>query len=173
MKLFDHYDNDGAIFSTCRKYRYALFRLWNLNEPLVMFIGLNPSTANEHDNDPTIRRVMKFAFDWGYGGVYMMNLFPLVSTDPAALSNFYSPFHDIEDAENIKWLEKAYDKCEEVIFAWGAFPQAQKKAEQVIKMFPSAKALEINQDGSPRHPLYVKGDRIPIPFVRVHLLPHS
>lgn len=48
-------DKDGAIFSDDRKYRFALFRMWDLKAPNVMFIGLNPSTANEHDNDPTIR----------------------------------------------------------------------------------------------------------------------
>ncbi len=159
------FDNNGAMFSPCRNYRYALFRIWELKLPLVMFICLNPSTANELENDPTIRRVIRFARNWGYGGVYMMNLFPLVSSNPLALLDFYdTPFHDIELENNNKWMEKVSLRCEEVIFAWGAFPEASKRSNDVIKMFPNAKALIINKDGTPRHPLYVKGNTIPIQF---------
>jgi hypothetical protein len=159
------FDNNGALFSPCRNYRYALFRMWYINDPLVMFIGLNPSTANEHDNDPTIRRVIRFAQDWGYGGVYMMNLFPLVSSNPDALLNYESnPLHVAAQVENNKWLEKAYDKCEKVIFAWGNFYQAQQRAKEVMQMFKNAEALAINKSGSPRHPLYVPGNVTPQPF---------
>ncbi len=163
--MADLFDNNGAIFSDDRKYRYALFRKWKLNSPLIMFIGLNPSIANETTDDATIRRVCRFANDWGYGGVYMMNFFPLVSTDPKALLDFYdTPFHDIELEKNNKYLDEICNKCEDVIFAWGSFQEARKRAEEVTKMFLGAKALIINKDGSPRHPLYVKGDVTPIIF---------
>ena len=59
-----------------------------------MFIGLNPSTANEITNDPTIRRVQRFAFDWGYGGVYMMNLFAYITAYPKELEHAESPAHN-------------------------------------------------------------------------------
>ena len=65
----------GAIFSRCKNYRYALWRNWDDLKPDVMIIGLNPSTADEKENDPTIVRCIKFAKSWGYGGVCVTNLF--------------------------------------------------------------------------------------------------
>ena len=157
MSLFD---NNGAVFSDDRKYRYALFRLWDIKKPSIMFIGLNPSTANEVDNDPTIRRVIRFAFDWDYGCVYMMNLFGFVTPYPKDLINCSDPI-----GENDKWLEKVFDKCEDVVFAWGSFPEAADRAKKVITMFPNAKALWINKDGSPKHPLYCHSNLKPIPYL--------
>ena len=156
------FENNGAEFSPCKKYRYALWRIWDESKPIIMFIGLNPSTANETTDDATIRRVKRFAVDWGAGGVYMMNLFPLVSTNPKVLLDFYdTPFHDVELEKNNHWLCDISFKANQIIFAWGAFKEAHKRAKTVIKMFPDAKALLINQDGSPRHPLFVKGNTIP------------
>ena len=110
------FGNNGAKFSTDRKYRFALWRIWDESKPCIMFIGLNPSTANESTDDPTIRRIKKFASDWGYGGVYMMNCFPYVSTNPDDLKDFGNT------AMNDHWLNQVAEKCSETIFAWGAFP---------------------------------------------------
>lgn len=77
---------DNAFFSSDRKHRIWLCRIWDSTKPRIMFIGLNPSTANETSNDPTIRRVKSMANSWGYGGVYMMNLFTFISTDPKKLN---------------------------------------------------------------------------------------
>ena len=74
--------NKGAEFSPCQKYRYKLWRIWDNTLPLVMFIGLNPSTANEINDDHTVSNVGKIAKSNGYGGFYMMNSFPFISTDP-------------------------------------------------------------------------------------------
>ena len=73
----------GAIFSSCRKYRYALWRNWDETKPCVMIIGLNPSTADENENDPTITRCINFAKSWGYGGVCVTNLFAYCATVPS------------------------------------------------------------------------------------------
>lgn len=152
----DLFNENGAVFSECRKYRYSLVRVWNIKQPSIMFIGLNPSTANETKNDPTIRRVIKLAFDFGYGSVYMMNLFPLVSPHPEALKEFYNtPFHDIELEKNNELLKKVAMKCDEIVFAWGNFPIAHKRALEVIEMFPGAKCLKKNKNGTPGHPLYM------------------
>lgn len=156
--MSDLFQSSGAEFSKDRKYRYVLWRIWD-NRPKVLFIALNPSTANENSDDATIRRIKKFAFDWGYGGVYMMNLFGLVTPYPQELIKHADPIGD-----NNGWLEKIAPKCEKVIFAWGAFKEAKERSDQVIKMFPDAYALVINSDGSPRHPLYVKGDVKPVPY---------
>ncbi|MCH7724433.1 MAG: DUF1643 domain-containing protein [Bacteroidetes bacterium] len=158
MELFD---NNGAEFSEGRKYRYVLWRIWDNNKPLIMFIGLNPSKANEEKTDNTITRVKRFAFDWGYGGVYMMNLFAFVSTDPKKLL-FRS--HEKIGYFNNNYLKQIAEKCDKIIFAWGSFKEAQERSIEIIKMFPEGQALIINSDGSPRHPLYVKANTIPVKF---------
>lgn len=148
----------GAEFSDCRNYRYALWRIWDSSKPLVMFIGLNPSTANETDNDPTIKSVCRIAKNNGYGGVYMMNCFPLVSTDPSRLQEVYDCLHETEDIENMRWLLEVRRKCKDVVFAWGNFKIVEQRAKSITGYFKDAKALHVNKNGSPKHPLYCKGD---------------
>lgn len=149
----------GAEFSACRNYRYVLWRIWEVNKPKVMFIGLNPSTANEISDDPTIRRVKSMAQNWGFGGVYMCNLFAFISPYPEDLKSWADPV-----ADNDKWLAKAATLSQEIVFAWGNFKEAQMRSKEVIALFPNAKALIINKDGSPRHPLYVPGNTSLIKF---------
>ena len=81
------FSKSGAVFSDCRKYRYALWRIWDENKPLVMIIGLNPSTADEISNDPTITRCKSFARACGYGGVLVANLFGFRATSPNELGH--------------------------------------------------------------------------------------
>lgn len=145
------FEKNGALFSECRKYRFALWRIWDENKPFVMFVGLNPSTANENKNDATISTVTRFARDWGYGGVYMLNCFPFISTNPKDLEK--------PDAEKMEENEKNllhYGKrASLVIFAWGGFEIVKESGQdaRLTWMFPGAKALKINADGSPHHPL--------------------
>ncbi len=152
MELFKKNSN-GAKFSSDRKYRYALWRIWSSEKPFVLFIGLNPSTANETQNDPTIRRVVNFAFDWGYGGVVMCNLFGIVSTDPKILESHPDPI-----GNNDLTLPYFGNLASEVVFAWGNFEQANNRAKTIARMFPDGRALMLNKNGTPRHPLYVKAD---------------
>jgi len=123
-----------------------------------MFIGLNPSTANETSNDPTIRRVQSMAKSWGYGGVYMMNLFTFISTDPKKLNIKQGNVHNADN-----WLIDTAKQSDKVIFAWGNF-NVFGRDEEIKKLFPNAYALFINKNGSPKHPLYCKSDIQPIPF---------
>jgi len=146
--------SSGSEFSECRKYRYALWRIWDLSKPLVMFVGLNPSTANETTNDPTIRSVIRIAKANGYGGVYMMNCFPLVTPYPGELElSGDMEFNDYR-------LKKVARLCNAVIFAWGTFSvvKEQGRDRALTEMFPNAYALAINKNGSPKHPLYCKTD---------------
>jgi|SRR6185369_546378 len=147
MNLFD---NNGAHFSECRKYRYFLWRIWDKEKPLVMFIGLNPSTANESTDDNTIKRVMGIAKNLGYGGIYMMNCFPFISTNPDDLKDFGN------NAINEHWLYINSKVCRDVVFAWGNFKIVSEtlRDKELIAMFPNAFALKINKNGSPKHPLY-------------------
>ncbi len=158
----DLFDDTGAEFSECKKYRYMLWRIWDKDKPLIMFVGLNPSTANQVSDDPTIRRVKRFASDWGYGGVYMMNCFPYVSTNPENLRE------NGKDELNDRCLKMVGKKCEKIIFAWGSFDIVKEmgRDKELKEMFPNAEALIINQDGSPRHPLYVKSNTKPVNYGR-------
>ena len=86
--------NKTATFSECRKYRYTLWRRWDglFASGYAMFIGLNPSTADETNDDPTIRRCIGYARDWGYGGLCMTNLFAFRATLPKNMKavDFYA-----------------------------------------------------------------------------------
>jgi hypothetical protein len=151
-------DNIGAIFDPTHTFRYALWRIWDRSKPCVMFVGLNPSTANETTDDPTIRRVKGFAKAWGFGGVFMVNCFPLVSSDPTALDYYMLRFDGADIVHNDRHIMEAYTMmCNRVVFAWGAFDivNLSGRDEQMKKMFPDARALILNKNGSPRHPLYV------------------
>lgn len=149
----------GATFSECRKYRYALWRIWDAQLPLLMFIGLNPSKADETNKDNTIGKVTKVAEHNGYGGFYMMNLFAVVSKKPEVLKTDPDPLGD-----NDGWIEKIALKCKDVVFAWGDFKEARQRAEKIKELFPNAFALHINKNGSPKHPLYCLDKTKLIPF---------
>lgn len=142
----------GAKFSDCRNYRYALWRIWDKSNPLVMFIGLNPSKADETENDHTINSVERISKYNGYGGFYMMNCFPFISTDPKKL---YDCSHSIK---NETCLKEVACLCKDIVFAWGNFEVVKKLGVDYIlsQWFPNAKALRINKKGSPKHPLYCK-----------------
>jgi len=144
------FEDSGAEFSNCGKYRYALWRIWDSTKPLVMYIGLNPSVADAYRDDPTIRRVRDFTNRFGFGGFYMMNLFAWITPYPEELklsSNLIG--------ENDTWLKNVSLKCEKIVFAWGS-ANVSNRSNEIIKMFPDAFCLGKTKNGSPKHPLYLK-----------------
>lgn len=154
-KLF-HTEPDikkGAQFSECGKYRYSLYRIWDENLPLIMVIGLNPSTANHETDDPTIQSVTRLAKFNGYGGFYMTNCWSYISTDPDEL------VIDSSMSGNIRMLYEISKSCKDVLFAWGNFDIVKKmrKDQELIGMFPDALCITKNKNGSPGHPLFKKG----------------
>jgi hypothetical protein len=149
----------GAIFSDDRAYRYALWRFWDASKPKVMFIGLNPSTANESEPDNTIKKVIKIAINNGYGGLYMMNLFGIVSADPSILKSHQWPI-----GGNDKYLSDFVSEVKDIVFCWGNFKEAKERGEWAKRIFPKALCLRHTKDGNPWHPLYCKDDTKLIPF---------
>lgn len=137
-----------ALFSEDRKYRYYLKRIWDENLPYAMVIGLNPSTANEEDDDTTIQNLIKLLSGSGYGGLFMMNLFALVSSNPDDLRSCPNPVGD-----NDKYLKSISDYCDDVFFAWGSFKQAEYRIKFVVKQFPRALCFGRTPNGRPLHPL--------------------
>lgn len=160
MMLFEQKIESGAEFSTCGKFRYSLWRIWD-DRPKVMFICLNPSTADATKSDPTMRRIEGFARSLGYGGFYICNCFPCVSTDPKKI--WWEPDSDLVNYLTIANLSQ---ECSNVIFAWGTNRLIQRTERDQLFMdyFPNALALKVTKDGYPAHPLYLKADLKPVPF---------
>lgn len=154
----------GAKFSKDRLHRLCLSRSWERNKPSVAFIGLNPSTADENLDDPTIRRCVNFAQSWGAGTLFMVNLFSLYATDPNVMMNHRSPNID----ENNKWLLEIARQSEIVVAAWGNHGSHQSRDSDVMEKLGwvgvEAKCLGFNKDGSPKHPLYVPANMPLVPF---------
>ena len=151
----------GATFSPARKYRYTLHRIWDVDKPTMAVIGLNPSTADETKDDPTIRRCIGFAKLWGYGGLYMLNLFAYRSTDPAALKIVKNPI----GPDNDKAILEVASKCKLVIAAWGNDGAIDGRGHAVRNLLTGfgldVHCLKKNMNGTPAHPLYLPGDLQP------------
>lgn len=148
----------GATFSPCGLYRYTLRRAWG-NGLIVAFVGLNPSTADAREDDPTIRRCTRFARDWGFDGMVMLNLFALRSTDPHGLLGVDDPVGPGNDAV----IAAIAQASAMVVGAWGAFPLAKSRAADVVELVGGAKfaVLGTTKDGQPRHPLYMPASTRP------------
>ena len=142
----------GAQFSPCRKWRYALWRTWEEGNGHAMFIGLNPSTADETQDDPTVRRCIGFAKRWGYGGIYMLNLFAFRSTDPKELLRVPQP----QGPETNQFLRMYATSAGVIVAAWGAFELARDRGTFVESLITRPLyCLGVTKSGAPRHPLYV------------------
>ena len=105
----------NATISDCQKYRYALSRTWDCKERAVLFIALNPSTADEKNDDPTIRRCIDYAKNWGYGILLVVNLFAYRTTNPEKLRYVKNPVGNDNDQHIIKLSKKA----NLIVAAWG------------------------------------------------------
>jgi hypothetical protein len=153
-----------AIFSGDRKHRYLLSRRVALADGEVLFIMLNPSTANEVKDDPTIRRCMGFAETWGYGILTVCNLFAYVTSDPDVLRSV----DDTVGRDNDAYIACCALRAQLVICAWGAFDEARGRDDQVLDLLSrnmvDAWCLGLTKDGYPLHPLYVAARRHPVPL---------
>jgi hypothetical protein len=143
----------GAELSLCRTYRYALWRRWS-EAPSVLFIMLNPSTADESQDDPTIRRCISFARQWGHGGITVANLFAFRSPYPGDLREASDPI----GPENDQWLRKLAGQSGAVVGAWGNHGSYLQRGQAVAAMFPNVQCLGMTKLCQPRHPLYVAAD---------------
>jgi hypothetical protein len=143
-----------------KQYRYALWRIWDPELPAVMFICLNPSTADARLDDPTLVRCMGFARDWGYGGVYTANLFAWRATDPREMKKAKSPVGPDNDRVILEFAEKA----DKVIAAWGNDGAWMGRADAVRELVSNLHYLKMNRSGQPAHPLYLPGSLVPLPW---------
>lgn len=148
----------SAVFSPCRKYRYALWRKWDdrLDAKMVAFIGLNPSTADETQDDPTIRRCIGFAKAWGYGSLCMLNLFAFRATDPKEMLAADDPVGPDNDF-TIQRMSLRVD-C---VAAWGTHGTHRGRDKAVRGMVENLHYLRLTKDGHPAHPLYLPATLTP------------
>lgn len=150
-----------TVFSECRLFRYTLWRQWDLtNSTYVMFIGLNPSTADEKLDDPTIRRCIQYAKDWGFGALCMTNLFAYRATEPIKMKSYPNPV----GPENDRWLVACAREAGVVVAAWGNNGQFLGRNEEVMNLLDHLHCLRITKERQPEHPLYLPKNAVPVPF---------
>lgn len=150
----------SAVFSDDRVYRYELRREWGPG-PTLAFIGLNPSTADETLDDPTIRRCIGFAKREGCGSMVMVNLFAYRATDPRQMKAALHPV----GPENDKHIVQATRTARAIVAAWGVHGSYLARDYDVLSILPfPADALGITKGGYPRHPLYVRADAPLVPY---------
>jgi hypothetical protein len=155
--------NRAAVLSDDGRYRYHLSRWWESRGPVMNFLMLNPSTADADVDDPTIRRCISFARREGCFAVNVANLFALRATDPAVMASDPGRV----GPENDQWLERYLDVAQVdgcfLVAAWGSHKIARDRAAIVAERARLrgviVHCLGKTADGSPRHPLYVKGDQ--------------
>lgn len=182
----------SARFSPCRTWRYTLTREWgersipliergSLGESTyvrgrmeavrtVAFVGLNPSTADETTDDPTIRKCKGFAKSWGYDRLVMLNIFALRSTDPKGLYQGrvarvpLLPVNVI-GPENDDWIAVEAAAADMVVCAWGTHGALYGRGEDVAECLRGINVplhvLGLTKHGHPKHPLYLRGDTKP------------
>jgi len=160
----------NAIFSADRIYRYTLSRnlgdLFTVGKPgYVAFCCLNPSTADETADDPTIRRCIGFTKLWGYSAFVMVNLFAIRATDPKVMLMHPEPV----GAANDEWLLKTAKDAAVFICGWGNDGEHKGRSLEVTRALRSAgvhlmRLGELTNCGQPRHPLYLSSKLEPIPL---------
>ena len=144
---------DGAEFSDCGRYRYKLWRTWDDARPPVLFIMLNPATADAKRNDPTIRRCIGFARDWGFGGVRVGNLFAWRTPYPEVLRSVTDPVGQDNDGA----LHEMAGGAALVVAAWGVHGAWRDRARAFRQTFSHPlHALGITKAGEPAHPLRLR-----------------
>lgn len=145
----------SATFSPCRTWRYLLTREWDDNLPALNVVGLNPSTADETIDDPTIRRCIRFAHEWGYGRLLMTNIFAFRATDPRALRTEQNPIGPDNDA----FLVNTARRSKTVAIAWGNHGALYGRDLAALALLRSARTgiwcFGLTKTQQPKHPLYL------------------
>ena len=155
----------SAILSECGQYRYYLSRNWGHGKS-VCFIMLNPSTADASEDDPTIRRCVGYAKDWGYKGIEVINLFAYRATSPSDMKSAVDPI----GPDNMKHLFATCSSytSDVAVCAWGTHGGFMGQDKAVIEMLSATRvklnALKITKAGHPSHPLYLSKKLCPAPY---------
>jgi hypothetical protein len=149
-----------AVYSDCERYRYLLTRRWAAG-PKALFVMLNPSTATEYQNDPTVERCERRARTLGFGAFRVTNIFAYRATDPRmmrAQDDPVGPANDTAILESAVWADR-------IICAWGAHGAHLDRGVQVERLLRANGVplwhLGLTLAGMPKHPLYIGYDQQP------------
>ncbi len=149
-----------SVGSPCGRYRWLLGRTWDPRRPTLAVVALNPSTADGQRDDPTLRRVIRFAQDHGFGRVRVANLYAWRATDPTELAGVEDPVGPGND----RWIQAAVEGSDAALAAWGngglgTRHGAWRDAVPWVILGTTAR-------GAPRHPLYVRASTPLRPWTR-------
>ena len=159
-------DMHDAHFSPDRRYRYWLEARLSSQNGACMFVMLNPSAADEERSDPTVTRCKGFAERWGYGALWVCNIFALRSTDPRALLASAPPVGPLNDDYIMRYAREA----DMVVCAWGNHGLRLGRGGRVLRMLEGGGAagrmyhLGMTKRSQPRHPLYLQAGERPVRF---------
>lgn len=158
----------GALFSDDRLYRYLLWRTWNPDKPKRLWIMLNPSTADEESNDPTVERCERRTLEDDYGGVVVCNIFAWRDTDPKSMRRTGDPVGQLNDATIIETATKVHDEGGQIVLAYGIHGGFKGRGPRVIAMLLTKSlplhVLALTKEGHPKHPLYISYATKPTPI---------
>ncbi|SHG82327.1 DUF1643 domain-containing protein [Ferrimonas marina] len=149
-----------AHLSPCQGYRYALWRRWQPGGPLLLVIGLNPSRADGQQDDPTVRRCIGYARDWGFHGLVLANLFAFRTVSPHILKQQSQPCGPDNDA----WLRALHQRCDLSLAAWGNHGAWQHRSSWLRANLAPLYCLGMTAVGEPLHPLYQRKGLKPQPL---------
>jgi hypothetical protein len=161
--------NNACVFSPCRTFRYRLdhvIREVRVEPRRIMWIGLNPSTADERQLDPTLRRIRGFSEDWGYDTFVMTNAFAFRATLPGDMRSAPDPVGPDNDAE----LLRAAGDCGRIVACWGVHGEHLGRGAQVTALLRARgfgrKLVCLGRTGAghPKHPLYLRATTVPERF---------
>lgn len=146
----------GASFSSCRRWRYLLWRRWDAARPVANFLMLNPSTADEFRLDPSCTRARVYAERWGFGALIVTNLFGWRATDPREMRTAPEPIGRAND----RAILRAAREAKLVVCAWGNHGAHLERSAGVLELLRTAgvdlHALRVTGAGEPAHPLYLR-----------------
>jgi len=144
-----------AVYSDCERYRYSLERVWDEKGKRVLFVMLNPSTATEVQNDPTVERCERRARALGFGAFCVTNIFAWRDTDPRKMRAADDPTGPENDATILKFSKWA----DTIICAWGTHGEHRQRGAAVEALLRQDGYelfhLGLSKAGHPKHPLYI------------------
>lgn len=158
-----------AVYSDCEKYRYLLTREWDPMRPRALFVMLNPSTATEVQNDPTVERCERRARTLGFGAFRVTNIFAWRATDPRDMKAAADPVGPENNAAILdsatNWIGSDTDR---IVCAWGTHGAHLDQGAHVAGLLRGTDralfVLGVTKAGHPQHPLYISYDRQPVPW---------
>lgn len=165
MKIRGDGISSGAEFSDDERFRYRLWRAWG-SGPRALFIMLNPSTATESASDPTVKRCITYASDWGFYGLEVCNLFAYRATKPKDMLRQLDPVGPVNSDVIATIADRVVKTGGKIVCAWGPAGRHLGRSNSVTRMLRDQPVplhyLTVTQNGEPGHPLYLRKDLLPV-----------